>query len=137
MHPFTALFLAAVALSIGLRLFLAYRQYWDVRAHRESVPEAFSDQISLDAHRKAADYTCAKTKLGVVAILVDALILIVLTLGGGLNFGHEIASTFFDADILRGIALVGMDEDDALIAPDVRPFEPRHFRRAKSREQTD
>ncbi len=108
MHPFTALFLAAVALSIGLRLFLAYRQYRHVRAHRERVPEAFSDQISLDAHRKAADYTCAKTKLGVVAILVDALILIVLTLGGGLNFGHEIASTFFDADILRGIALVAL-----------------------------
>lgn len=108
MHPFTALFLAAVALSIGLRLFLAYRQYRHVRAHRERVPEAFSDQISLDAHRKAADYTCAKTKLGVVAILVDALILIVLTLGGGLNLGQEVASTFFDADILRGIALVAL-----------------------------
>lgn len=108
MHPFTALFLAAFALSIGLRLILAYRQYRHVLAHRERVPDPFTDQVSLDAHRKAADYTCAKTRLGSVAILVDGLILIVLTLGGGLNLGHEIASKFFASDIVRGIALVAL-----------------------------
>jgi STE24 endopeptidase len=108
MHPFTALFLAAFALSIGLRLILAYRQYRHVLAHRERVPAPFADQVSLDAHRKAADYTCAKTRLGCVAILVDGLILIVLTLGGGLDLGHEIASKFFASDIVRGIALVAL-----------------------------
>lgn len=108
MHPFTALFLAAFVLSTGLRLFLAYRQYRHVGAHRERVPAAFADQISLGAHQKAADYTRAKTRLGAVATLVDALLLLVLTLGGGLNLVSEIASAGFNSEILRGIALVAL-----------------------------
>ncbi len=106
MHPFTALFLAAFALATGLRLGLAWRQYRHVSAHRESVPCAFSAQVSLEAHRKAADYTCAKTKLGAIHTLVDAALLIALTLGGGLNLADRIASGWFEPGIAHGIARV-------------------------------
>lgn len=108
MHPFTALFLAAFVFATGLRLFLAFRQYRHVRAHRERVPAPFADQISLDAHRKAADYTCAKTRLGALATLIDALLLLALTLGGGLNVAHELASAAFDSGIFQGIALIAL-----------------------------
>lgn len=108
MHPFTALFLAAFTLATGLRLFLALRQYRHVRAHRETVPRPFSEQISLEAHQKAADYTCAKTKLGVIATVVDAALLIGLTLGGGLNFADRIASGWFDPGIAHGIAIIAL-----------------------------
>ena len=40
--------------------------------------------IGLAAHRKAADYTVARTRLGVAETLVEAAVLLALTLGGGL-----------------------------------------------------
>jgi STE24 endopeptidase len=108
MHPFTALFLAAFALATGTRLYLAYRQHHYVGARRDRVPAAFAAQIALDAHQKAADYTCAKTRLGAVATLVDAGLLLLLTFGGGLNLADRIASTWFAPGIARGIAFIGL-----------------------------
>ncbi len=81
---FTAVFVAALALSLSLQLWLAHRHARHVAAHRERVPEAFADRIGLAAHQKAADYTIARTRFGVVETLVDAAVLVALTLGGGL-----------------------------------------------------
>ncbi len=81
---FTVVFSLALAASLGVRLWLAHRQIAHVLAHREAVPEAFAAQIGLEAHRKAADYTVAKQKLGASEAVVDAALLLVLTLGGGL-----------------------------------------------------
>jgi STE24 endopeptidase len=81
---FSLLFLLALAASVGVRLWLAGRQIGHVRSHRESVPEAFAARIRVDAHRKAADYTVAKQRLGRLQTLVDAGLLLALTLGGGL-----------------------------------------------------
>lgn len=85
MHPFTLIFLAALAGSLSIRLWLAGRQMRHVGAHRASVPAAFADRIPLDAHQKAADYTLAKTRLERFAIVYDALLLLGWTLGGGLQ----------------------------------------------------
>jgi STE24 endopeptidase len=108
MHPFTALFIAAFAIVLGTRLYLAYRQIRYVGERRNAVPAEFADQISLEAHRKAADYTGAKTRLGAVATLVDAAVLLALTLGGGLDLAYRIASGWFYAGIARGIAFVAL-----------------------------
>src|SRR3982751_475693 len=81
---FTGVFVVAWAASLALRLWLAHRQVAFVAAHRDRVPAAFSSSIGLAAHQKAADYTVAKQHLGVVETLVDALVLIGMTLGGGL-----------------------------------------------------
>jgi len=81
---FTFLFVVALAAMLATRLWLAGRQIAHVRRHRESVPPAFADRIGLAAHRKAADYTVAKQRLGRVETLLDALVLLALTLGGGL-----------------------------------------------------
>lgn len=85
MHPFTALFLAMLALALATQLWLAQRQIRHVQARRKRVPRAFQGQIPPDAHRKAADYTVARTRLGRVENLYGALILVVWTLGGGLD----------------------------------------------------
>jgi len=108
MHPFTALFLAAFTLATGLRLVLAWRQYRHVGGHRERVPGSFAEQVSLEAHRKAADYTCAKTRLGAAGTLVDAALLIALTFGGGLNLLDRIASAWFAPGIVHGIVLIAL-----------------------------
>ena len=83
MHPFTLVFLAALAAAVGLRLWLARRQVASVRRHREHVPEAFAGVIAPAVHRKAADYAVARTRLSAVDTLVEAGLLHAWTLGGG------------------------------------------------------
>ena len=52
-------------------------------AHRDAVPAHFAGKITLEAHHKAADYTVARTRLSIVDTLIDAAVLLALTLGGG------------------------------------------------------
>jgi STE24 endopeptidase len=83
-RSFTVAFVVAFAVSLALRLWLARRQIAHVAAHRDAVPAAFADRVGLSAHRKAADYTVARMRLGIVETLVEAAVLAALTLGGGL-----------------------------------------------------
>lgn len=85
MHSFTIVFLAAVALSLILELWLASRQRRSVLLHRDAVPEAFRDNISLQDHHKAADYTLAKLRFGMLETLIASVLLLLWTLGGGLE----------------------------------------------------
>ncbi|MGH8712480.1 MAG: M48 family metallopeptidase [Casimicrobiaceae bacterium] len=81
---FTSLFLLALGVSLLLQLWLARRQMQHVAAHRGAPPAHFASRITLAAHQKAADYTIARTRLGVVDTVLDAVVLLALTLGGGL-----------------------------------------------------
>jgi STE24 endopeptidase len=81
---FTAIYLVALSLSAGVHLWLARRQAKHVAQHRDAVPAAFAERIGLPAHRRAADYTVQRTRLGMAETLVEALVLLALTLGGGL-----------------------------------------------------
>jgi STE24 endopeptidase len=82
MHWFTGLFVLLLLMSTAVRSWLNQRQVAAVLRHRDRVPDAFADQIDLAAHQKAADYTVAKARLGAFDTLLDALVLLVLTLGG-------------------------------------------------------
>lgn len=85
MHPFTWLFLAFLALGLALRGWLNLRQVRHVRAHRDAVPEPFDEAIPLEQHRKAADYTVAKARIGRWDMLLGAVVLLGFTLGGGID----------------------------------------------------
>ena len=108
MHPFTTLFLAALAISVAIRLYLAHRHIAHVRAHRERVPDNFSSEVELPAHQKAADYTVEKTRFGVVGTIVDAVVLLLLTLGGGLALADRIVTGSLDPGIAHGVALIAL-----------------------------
>ena len=85
-NALTWVFLAALAASTGTRLWLAARQARHVRAHRDAVPASFAGAIEIGAHRKAADYTVAKTRLGMADAGLSALAVLALTLGGILQW---------------------------------------------------
>jgi STE24 endopeptidase len=85
MHWFTTLFVLFLLVSTLVRSWLNQRQIAAVGAHREAVPAAFATQVDLDAHRKAADYTIALANLNRWDILLDALVALALTLGGGID----------------------------------------------------
>jgi STE24 endopeptidase len=74
----------AIALETATRLWLASRQIAAVRAHRDSVPELFSAQITLQDQQKAADYTVARVRFGRWATVFEAAFKLALTLAGGI-----------------------------------------------------
>ena len=49
---FTVIFLAAVACTTAIKLWLGARHLAHVRAHRAAVPAQFTGQISLEAHQR-------------------------------------------------------------------------------------
>ena len=106
MHSFTILFLAMLALSLVIRFWLSQRQISHIMAHRASVPEAFSGKIGLEDHQKAADYTVTKTRFGRLPLFYDAGLLLIWTLGGGLEWLDQTVIAYGFNPILTGIAVM-------------------------------
>ena len=106
-NALTWLFLAALLAATATRLWLASRQIRHVRAHRAAVPPSFVETIPLAAHQKAADYTAAKTRFGIVSTLVDAALILLFTLGGGVQWLSDAWVRWFDVGSLsHGTALL-------------------------------
>ena len=84
MRWLTLLFVLAVTLGAALELWLLQRQRATVARHRNAVPAPFAASISAAQHAKAADYTIAKVYAGRIGTVVDALVILGLTLGGGI-----------------------------------------------------
>lgn len=83
---FSILFVGALLVMLLVRFWLASRQIRHVLAKRGAVPAEFAEKIPLAAHQKAADYTVAKTKFGLVTLLVNSAVLVGFTLLGGLQW---------------------------------------------------
>ena len=71
--------------SLLVKFWLATRQSRHVAAHRSAVPDAFAQTIALAAHQKAADYTLAKGRFGLLTAAFAAAVLLGWTLLGGLD----------------------------------------------------
>src|SRR6266849_6542979 len=107
MHWFTAVFLAALALTTTVRLWLSWRHIRHVLANRNTVPAEFKGRIVLAGHQKAADYTIAKARFGMLETLAAAALLLAFTLGGGLQFVSEAWERLFESGgYAHGIALI-------------------------------
>ena len=83
---FSVLFIAFLALSVVVQFWLASRHIRHILTHRNVVPPQFTAKIPLSAHQKAADYTIAKTKFGMLTLVVNTAVLIGFTLLGGLQY---------------------------------------------------
>ncbi len=107
MHPFTIAFFVALALATGVKLWLAARHVRHIAGNRELLPREFEGSITLAAHRKAADYTVAKTRLAMIETVVGALMVLAFTLGGGLQALSELLAVRFEfGGHAHGIALI-------------------------------
>ena len=84
-YALTLAFAAALVLSLAVKFWLATRQMRHVAAHRSTVPAAFSGAVSLQAHHKAADYTLAQGRMGLLSMAFGAAVLLGWTLLGGLD----------------------------------------------------
>ena len=107
--PATAMtFAFVIALLAGtlLKFWLASRQIRHVFAHRDAVPRRFAESVSLAAHQKAADYTIAKTRFGLLELALGAAMLLGWTLLGGLDALNQLMLDWIGPGMLQRIGLL-------------------------------
>jgi STE24 endopeptidase len=81
----TLAFAIALLASLAVKFWLATRQMRHVAGHRGQVPAAFVGTVTPEAHRKAADYTLAKGRFGLLTTAFGSAVLLGWTLLGGLD----------------------------------------------------
>lgn len=106
METLSILFVLALVLSLFIQLWLSNRQAKAVSQNRASVPDAFAEQITLEQHHKAADYTLAKLAINKNELVYGAILLLIWTLGGGLNFIDTFLRSFAYSEIITGLGVI-------------------------------
>ncbi len=104
---FSLLFVSLLLADVALRLWLATRQLRHVHRHRNQVPPAFAERISLRSHQRAADYTLGLTRLGMLERVTEAATLVGFTLLGGLQMLDLQLGRLIDHEMARQLALIG------------------------------
>lgn len=109
MNPSYALTVAfAGFLMAGLvaKFWLASRQVRHVARNRAAVPAPFEGIVSLTAHQKAADYTIAKARFGLLETAFAAAVLIGWTLLGGLHVLNQALLDWLGPGMTQQLALI-------------------------------
>jgi len=112
----TVAFASALVVSLLLKFWLATRQMKHVATHRHSVPAVFEASISLPAHQKAADYTLAKGRFGLLTMAFGTAVLLGWTLLGGLDLLNQFlldsvqprwGNMVYQLSLLAAFAMIG------------------------------
>lgn len=106
MNEFSIIFLIFLTTSLLLTLWLNHRQIRYILQHRDVVPAAFKDQIEIQAHQKAANYTVAKTRVSTLSSLLSAILLILFTFAGGINEISAACLQMISNELAAGVALI-------------------------------
>jgi len=112
----TLAFSAALVASLLVKFWLASRQIRHVAAHRNEVPAAFAQTVTLPAHQRAADYTLAKARFGLLTMAFGAAVLLGWTLLGGIDALNTLTrdaiqprfgNMAYQLALLAGFAVIG------------------------------
>jgi STE24 endopeptidase len=103
---FTIAFAAALVAGLLVKFWLASRQVRHVARHRGEVPEAFAQTISLSAHQKAADYTVAKARFGLIEMAWSTALLLGWTLLGGLDLLNKVLLAWLGGGMVQQLVLL-------------------------------
>jgi STE24 endopeptidase len=102
----TFLFSLTLLAGLVLKFWLSSRQIRHVAQHRTAVPDAFADSITLTTHQKAADYTIAKARFGVLELALGAATVLGWTLLGGLSAVNQWLLEWLGGGMRQQIALL-------------------------------
>jgi STE24 endopeptidase len=95
----------AIALSAALGVYLRKRQTDNVADNRDAVPADFAREVTLDDHRRAADYTIARARFGMAETVYDAVVSI-LWLAVWMAPLYALVSQFIGPGLTRSVAYV-------------------------------
>jgi len=103
--PLAAAFAALALTALAVHLWLLARHRRHVARHRDRVPADFTAVVPLEDHRRAADYTAEKVRVATVeAVAVEGVLLLALTVGGGLAAIDALARSFAGEGLARDLA---------------------------------
>ena len=90
------IFIFLLILTTAVEFYLGQRQKNFVLKNKKKVPSAFTKIIKLADHKKAADYTVSKINFNAIELILGAIILYLLTLGGGINLLNNLINYNFN-----------------------------------------
>ena len=102
----TLVFAAALLAGLVVKFWLASRQIRFVARHRNAVPAPFDRTVALPAHQKAADYTVAKARFGLLELAFGTAILLAWTLLGGLDTLNRAVVAWLGYGMTQQLALL-------------------------------
>ncbi len=91
-----------------LKYWLNARQIRHVAQHRSQVPSVFAKTVTLQVHQKAADYTIAKARLGLIDMALAAALLISWTLLGGLSWLNHMLMAWLGGGMTQQLVLLAV-----------------------------
>ncbi len=103
---FTLIFLIVAFSYVITLLWLNIRQNKAIIQSFNKIPSEFSKKITLKEHQKAAEYTQAKLKLNHFEVIFSTGILLLWTLGGGLDYLDNIWQTQTNNALYIGVGFV-------------------------------
>jgi STE24 endopeptidase len=103
---FYYLFIFLLITTTFFQVWLTKRHIAHIYKNKKSVPIAFSKTISISDHKKAADYTIAKSNIGVIDLFIQAIFLYLLTLGGGINILTDTFSNLINIELVVGALVI-------------------------------
>ncbi|HEY3147489.1 MAG TPA: hypothetical protein VGJ75_14125, partial [Dongiaceae bacterium] len=98
----------AIIASLLFEMWLDRRQIRYVLAHRERVPSAFHDAVSLEDHQKAAAYTAAKRRFSMKHDVARAILSFMLLVGGGFALIHARVVATLGTGYIASLVLVAI-----------------------------
>ena len=103
---FYYLFIFLLVTTTIVQVWLTRRHIKHIQANKSKVPEPFSKTISTKDHKKAADYTISKSRIGIIDLFIQAIFIYLITIGGGINIFTNAYSNFSDNQLLIGSMVI-------------------------------
>ena len=105
---YTKFFLIALLIKNLAESLLDKKNYEHIKLNRAFVPEAFASKITLAEHQKAADYSCAKINANRVFHLIELIIFLIWTLGGGIEALNLFCTNLGRSETDTGLIFIGL-----------------------------
>lgn len=100
------MFWVAVGCSLLLKLYLNYRQVNAINKHINHVPDIFQNNVSLAEHNKAGQYNLAKLRVSRFEEIFSSIILLLFTLGGGIQLINDNINYLSNYPLTTGVAVI-------------------------------
>lgn len=102
----TKIFLAFLCLKGLIEAYLDRRNIRHIYSNKNKVPVKFTDQISLEDHKKAANYSAEKLNTSQFFNLLGYGVLLAWTLGGGIDALNSRIRGFELSELWTGVAFI-------------------------------
>ena len=101
-------FIVFVLFIFTLKWYLNQRQAKSIMLNINKVPEGFATSVSLEEHKKAANYNLSKLKVTNIDEIVSLILLFFFTLGGGIQLINKSLEGFVHKPLTCGVLIIAV-----------------------------